>query len=501
MGNITQMALRAATDEELLYEKYSTADAVLDYLLEESNFKSLADVLKETMVKAGLCEEDISPSKFVEILHKCIKVQDEECGLSETISRKTVNRWLTGATKSIRDRDDAIKICFALKLNLELTTNLLCKCGFSVLNVRSAKDATYLYCILNNRPWNAANHILESYCTSSSEEDTKVVRSQNDHSGSTTILMENQLFANSDWENDDEFLNTFLIPNKSKFIGYAKTALNEYYTLKNKLYLLVFMYTAHDEEHLIFERYEDIENDISQKDIPVSLAVRSALRKSSNSSLLLYPAFSLLKEDLRNTMKALDEVLKIADSNTDIESQIQISDFLNDIMKTEGFLKYTIECIRGKDGRIRKYSDSELKDSVMKEFPDDHSFANFEKDPSRISQGMAVRKALILMYYMAYSFEYSSYLTDYEYTSDLFGEMGFSEFIEGLNKILSNCKLAPLYPANQFDWLILRSIREFEVSENLEDNDSPLDFFNEVISFSFPPDPETIQSIGFPDQQ
>ena len=97
----------------------------------------------------------------------------------------------------------------------------------------------------------------------------------------------------------------------------------------------------------------------------------------------------------------------------------------------------------------------------------------------------SVRKAVILMYYISYAYEYRRYMDDYSYQSSLFGEMGFSEFMEGLNGLLNRCRLSPLYPANQFDWLILRSIREFEIADPEEETDDPVAFLNEVLDFSF----------------
>ena len=54
-----------------------------------------------------------------------------------------------------------------------------------------------------------------------------------------------------------------------------------------------------------------------------------------------------------------------------------------------------------------------------------------------------------------------------------------------VNRLLKRCRLSPLYPADQFDWLILRSIREFEIGDPDEEEDNPIAFFNDVLDFSF----------------
>ena len=49
--SITELSYRALTDAELLATKYLTIEEVIDYLKDDSNFKSLAEQLKETMIK------------------------------------------------------------------------------------------------------------------------------------------------------------------------------------------------------------------------------------------------------------------------------------------------------------------------------------------------------------------------------------------------------------------------------------------------------------------
>lgn len=487
MGNITQLAFKAISDDQLLLDKYSTPEAVLDYLEDTKNFKNLSDQLKETMREAGVCDENSSQEHYVDTLYERLVKQDTECGKEKTRNINTVKRWLNGTTQSIRYRTDVIEICFALELDSELAVSLLNKCGYNGFNVRNAEDAAYLYGILNHRPLSVVRKIIDDFNSHMAESQNNGSESfDNVHSGCTTYFLD-QIMGNSNWTNDDEFLNTFLIPNKAKFIGYTAAAVSEYYVLKNRLFIVVLMdaVSSYNEGHLVSEYNDDSNEDITHNDIPVSFAVKSALRKCSESSSVLNAVNSMLKEDMSNTNDILSQIKEIIiHSDTDIDTQMQIADFLNDIMKIEGVLKFAVKSIRGEKDRIRKYSESALKDTVMKEFPNDKSFANFEKDYSKISRDMATRKAIILMYYITYAYEYSSYIMDYTYESEIFGDMGFAEFMDGLNLILSKSKLPPLYPANQFDWLILRSIREFDISD-LEDADSPIEFFNDVISFSF----------------
>ena len=500
MGNITQLAYNAITDDQILMDKLSTPEEVLDYLQDEHNFKDLSSLLKETILNAGYCADNNSVAELSNTLFNLLIKQDVDCNNKTKRNKNKIIRWITGETKTIRYRFDAIEICFALGLDIDASKDFLRKCGFVGFNIRDAKDATYLYCLLNNRPLSAALQIIDQYDKQEGmEASDKTIDQEYEHSGHTTVILYNQLFGNSSWENDKDFLNTFLIPNKGKFIGYSYTAQKEYFRLKNILFLTVFLDAVTNENHLVLERIADPDDsDIRQEDIAVTLATRSALRKFSDPSSVLFPLNKAFKDDMSNAKDVLIDVRRIVESNRNDAAQKDIACFCNDVMKMEGLLKYVINSIISKDRRIREYSKSKLKDTVMREFPTDKTFAKYENDPN-LNMGLSVRKAIILMYYIAYAYEYSSFLfgSDYQYTpisffhpdkssdaSDGFN-MGFVEFMEGLDGILSKCGLAQLYPANQFDWLILRSIRNYEVSDYEDETGNPIAFFNDVLAYSF----------------
>ena len=513
-GSVTQLAYRVI---EELEAQCLTPEETLEFLLNEGNFKNLSALLKETMVKAGICNETDPQSRFANELYSRLIEQDAECGKTAKRSDAAVKRWISGYTKSIRYRQDAIEICFALGLDAEQTIDFLRKAGFNGLNVRDAEDAAYLYCLLNHRPLSAAKNIIEKY-SRSAEPAESGDQPQTVHSGHTTLVLKDRILGS--WEDDNAFLNTFLIPNKSRFLGFSFRATKAYYVLKNNLFITVLADILYDEEHLETERMnydkgtEAVESDpdIGQKEIPVTLAVHSAFEKLDSSSVL-FPIGQTLSEHTATTREALIKVRDLTanrstDIAADIEVQKEISLFLSDVIKTEGLLKAVVSSIRSQGGRIRRYRDSDLRDTVMKEFPDDHTFANFENDPSVIYHGAATRKAIILMYFLQYSYELPLYLDDLEYISktfddlaytldlkdngsgfEKFRQLGLEEFISSLNNILEYCQLPQLYPANQFDWLILRSIRAIEDSDTSEEGESSLAFFNKVLSFSFGDDP------------
>ena len=501
-SEFTQYAYNNIDDDDLVTTEYLTPGECFEYLADDSNFKSLSDVLTEAMIKNGLCSIDDPVTNKIDILYKLLHEQAIQCPVLEENNktlRLRIRRWFSGEIKSIRTRFDAIAICFALKLTLKSSTDLLNKIGFNGFNVRNAEDATYMYCILNNRPLSVALDILNKFQESTGIKTYSPDLAPNDHSGNTTILLKRSITENFTKENDDEFLNSYLISNKEKFIGYVSTEVNEYYKIKNRLMLTVLTDTFKSTVYLLSERIGDAEKTLNQKEINLFLSFRSALRKCSDPSHVLKKANDILMENMSNSIEVILEIAKIADEHIDLNSQKQISVFLNDVIKMEGFLKYVISSIRSTPTesnsntsgavspvRLRKYSESVLKESVMKEFPTDRTFMKFERDPAETGNSLNTRKAIILMYYIAYAYEFTAGLSDPLYTSPMFGDiMGFYEFVESLDNILLKCNLATLYPANQFDWLIMRSIRDLEINDPTEDGDTPIAFFNTVLAFSF----------------
>ena len=178
------------------------------------------------------------------------------------------------------------------------------------------------------------------------------------------------------------------------------------------------------------------------------------------------------------------------------EIQLQISRFLNDIMSMETFLQTVIISIQNmpdNSTKIRKYKESELSATVLKEFPKHNTFSGIEGDNREksilTSTGSAMRKAIILLHYVTFAYEASFTLSGSQFDSPLFHDFSFEAFISDLNTVLYRCNLSPLYPANQFDWLILRSVNAL-MEIDTDYVDEPTKFFNDVLTFSFGEQPE-----------
>lgn len=517
MGDVTRLAYRAVTDELALSNEFSTPESVLDYLRNENEpeainmflhrkeaFRGLSSVLKHIMVKAGICNESDPDSCFTDKLYEMLVKQDYECGNVGNRRKITVARWISGQTASIRYRDSVIEICFALKLDLSLTNELLNKCGYNNLNVRNAAESTYMYCILNRRPLSTAKDLISKYAAWNADS---IIADNNDiervavaHSGNTTMILEQQLIEASSWESDDLFLESFLIANKPKFINYSSTTEHYYYRWKNILFTTV-IYDELKKELTLIEINEEVV--VPGTDLKILLAFRNALSKyldkfvSEDEAMhlvtdVLQKANGMINQKMDNALDVFNTIRKTIFHIEDVGAQRYFALFLSDIMSTEAILKYALWSIRSNDGRIRRYTGadgSNLQLSVMKEFPSVDSFTGYERDPSITDRGMTVRKLIVVMYYITYSYEFSKEFYIRDFQSDVFNELGFYEFLDDLNEILKKCHLPLLYPANQFDWLILRCIRQFEIGEDYEEidyeNDDPIALFNRVLAYSF----------------
>lgn len=496
---ITQIALRNIRKANLRDSKSISPSEILVYLQNDAHFKTLPDLLVETIVEAGICSADSTKDDCRLELYRRLLDQAVECGeKKQTVQpriRMRVTRWMEGAenAKSIRERAQAIEICFALHLDYDQTTTFLNKSGFHGLNVRDVEDAVYLYCILHRYPLSAANRIIEAYREATVLDHTDPEEDAV-HSGDTTMMLQHEI-ENDSWENDEAFLHSFLIPNKAKFIGYATNALKNYYYIKNNLLITILMAIEADELGRVFERarYRGSidEGAVAEEDIPISFAIRSALRKVHSPSSLLYPCRDMLRKNMTNTETVLQEIRKLIYTRKDIDAQKQIAAVLSDAISMEKVLKYVFRSLNaGKDG-LRNVTDSALRDTVLYGLPDEETCLGFESDPKQINIALSdrknIRKLIVLMYFILYAYELSCYNLDFQYQSPLFGEeMGLDEFINGLNtNILKANQLPPLYPANQFDWLILRSIKDIAEYDRTMDGSSPVVFFDRVLAASF----------------
>ncbi|MCR5205963.1 MAG: transposase [Lachnospiraceae bacterium] len=282
----------------------TSPEKILEDLEDESKFKQLPELLKETMIKANLPLDINAPNNnFINCLYKLLP---ENSG----ISSMTVRRWFNGETKSIRSRKTIIKLCFALTLNKDSANVFLGKAGFGCLNIRCYEDAIYEYCLDNHLSWDEADKLLKRYADSSPAHDTSSEPIPSDSSVTTEFLINN--YSNFKSKNVECYFKDFLLPNKQNFTSISKTALRNYYELKNSLLLTLLKKKINTEK---------------SKTI-YSNKLKDALKKYSGSSSLLNTAKNMLLENT-NILDMVDflskQLSKISDNLDELKS---LSDFL-----------------------------------------------------------------------------------------------------------------------------------------------------------------------------
>ena len=585
MGDVTKLAYNFIKEDLLIMNDELDPAAVLDFLQDGDNFKRVSDLLKETMINAriprdtkkriknyatvdsflctlqdnemdapSLCDSDPSEA-FVNSLFALLSKQEDECLYQKRKyqwNRPTISRWFSdtaegkdskkGSSESIRNRDDAIAICFALGIDYVASREFMNKCGHAIFNIRNPEDAVYIYCFLSHRPLSAAKEMIHKYYTKLDDPVVSEGKIQ-PHSGDTTQLLANQILKHSSWKTDDEFFDTFLLPNKANFISYSKTALKEYYKIKNPIYLSALKTIVADENNDYAVSGFDlrkIQEHIHKfhKDRPITIPMTSVqitynfinnLEKYSTKSALLKEAYDMLdihvvrinekgwrEEDFKTINNSVDVIDHIANnissfssySGNDSEQKI-LSDFLTETVTAYKMLctwlpsvviddkdgnEYEKEyidsdgCIKQKtikkDARQRAYSQSVLKDSVLSSFPHRNFFTQFEKHPEKLVHDMSIRKAIILLFYMNYARNLIQDISNPNTTDEM--QFGFESFKRELDEVLGKCQLGKLYPANQFDWLILESIKELDNHCDEDDiGTNPILFLDKIISFSF----------------
>ena len=106
---------------------------------------------------------------------------------------------------------------------------------------------------------------------------------------------------------------------------------------------------------------------------------------------------------------------------------------------------------------------------IMDRFPQERYFADMFRIPSEATdkEHDKARKSFILLYFADYSLDPP--LDEF-----------FGDFVIALNEALDRCGYAKLYPANPYDWLILKCVRSLDhIDQNVGNN--PVEFFNEIL--------------------
>ena len=223
---------------------------------------------------------------------------------------------------------------------------------------------------------------------------------------------------------------------------------------------------------------------IRQEDIPFTMKFRSTFSHFQN-----HPLFQgIVPEKLDDCIASIDKIHNRLLPSEDADVQNALSDFFGRLFSEKAMLRTAISCLDGSGTDLRAYVASSLSNTVLKEFPNGKLFSKIDKNPSVIYHNGEGRKEIILMAYFEYCYRWTNLLLEQGEDPDL-NELNFYQFVDDVNNLLGECHLAPLYPANQFDFLILLSVREFSLIQLDPDGGEPTEFLNRVLRFSFG-DPE-----------
>jgi hypothetical protein len=119
-------------------------------------------------------------------------------------------------------------------------------------------------------------------------------------------------------------------------------------------------------------------------------------------------------------------------------------------------------------GKAAKGKDTPFGD-IMERFPQERYLNEMFRVPQTATdrEHDTARKAFILLYFANYALDPPP--------DELFGE-----FVLALETELDKCGYAKLYPANPFDWLILKCVRSLDHIDQAT-GDNPIELFNEIL--------------------
>ena len=497
MSEITEFAIRALEEDSCMYE---TAEECLSFLEDDSHFKNISKELTEALHET--C--GISGEEKVLINELCSRIMDLEYpdGYSKKAfenKQKTVERWFM--KNKVPGRNYAIKICFALGLSYEKAVQFLRKgCKSYGFNVRSAEEAVYMFCLLNGKSYREAEELLRQYKeadgnveTVKPEEASSGIESSESHTTRMLIdSLKSRAWNGKTWEDSESFLQNYLLPNKIRFTNYAKTATRFYYALKEELQINVIS------DNLEID-ISDFELGREERDTCLLLLMGVLQEKST-----LYEDIDMLYNSLANDFSSATKVWKdfvsiLSDTRHPLfEDKEKI---LNELMPLDALLRNILCDVpydwsnfsygkKKKSGEVevnRKNNFASYKRSLLEDLAKgillENTFEKFEAAPELKTYTASTRKIIILMFYLNYVYDWKHKKTEKEKSYNL--------FFDELTDMLDDCQFACLYHADPFDWLILRSIKEWEKNmkkkeeKGEEDEDEAEDFFFQVLSLSF----------------
>jgi len=482
MATITQKAQDALRNQD----DYVSPEESLKYLNTPQNFQSFARYMERFIKNANI---DIGSSNLGDYLSKIVLAL---APTSET-ERRGIKRYFKTAFKTDVQgnspkmdpipRKTALKLCFALNLNVDESQELLRKaCNTYGFNVRDAYEATCFYCILTSQNYSTVERLLEQYNHASVDE--KVSQK---FFGTETM---NAVLSGLNWESNEHFLNDFLIPNKVNFSQYSKTTAQKYVQLRCSLCEQIIQWNL--------ASYED-RNDMEKAE---SDELFRAVKKQINVLVIEDPDFADCAAEFSDITKAEDVLPKIearlrVKYPASTQGVDRYSKLINESVSSRQLVQHTLWGIpfifksKPESGEVSKQGDfspngkSILNSSPLMDcFPGRAPFDTLDASPLEASKTLTARKIIILLYFMDTFFDTLCSEINYSKASvnPELAERQYNNFYTGLCNTLASCSMAYIYPADPFDWLILKSARALTQADK---DSNPIEYFNDILRLSF----------------
>lgn len=437
-------------EQKIIDEIQAEIDSIVDPadLLEQLKAEKFrprkrSDLIKELMIKMNIASPEYNNDQFSELLIKRFNNDGIKC------SSKTIKSWFDGKNKISRDK--LIQLCISLGANYDQTKELLEQTGEDPFNYRNSQDAIYLYCIHNKKPYSEGKWLLENFPKKSNNSSKKIrIIDKQPHSGDTTNDFER--FETGKWENKESFLNTFLIPNKDRLIGFSFNTLKEFYYLQNNAFIEVIIYLIDDGDSSIIEQFNTAYIKHANK-----LNLSLSINENENNC-----------HDIAYTLKRQYE------NKDDLQSILIFSDFLSEVFTDDVFLLKALNGLEApsrKDAKLRNHKDYEGLDEVFKKFPSKQTWHDNKE------KGDVSRKSIILLFFIFYFYQIMN--------SGQKKQIINSDFIIKLHIILKKCRMPKINMKNQFDYLVIACVNHysfFDPDDFSKDNYSnAVELFNEVL--------------------
>ena len=398
-------------------------------------------------------------------------------------------------------------ICTALGLSKDETNTLLNKCGFTGLNIRSAQEAVLLYCTANQLPLTEAIEIYDEYLKAAPETFTD--KKETIKSTDTTRRLDEMLDALYKGSKE-EFLNTFLIPNKGKFISYSKLGYKEYLKIKIPFFLTA-IYEGLEQENqnglidlklrndsLRRKHKDDSLRKITDSQIKLSSSFFKELKKAEKEgNSIIHELFEagfyygyFINPDgavINNLPESCEYIARLTTKNKDdFEFLYEMNEFVSNVISWDDVFRILLPAIISeKTERKNPYSASKtLKETVFFKFPSRQSLKAYEGNLAEYGITDYIRKGIVLMYFYAFLYEFTADYNKASFFDRCFSENTFEGFINDVNAVLLRCRYAPLYPANHFDRMVLLTVRKIELTEP-DELEKCRDYLNDVIETAF----------------